>query len=782
MGLCKCPNRKVTSLFCFHHRTNVCEKCILSDHPQCVVRTYVKWLEDNDYNDLCVLCDEQYSQSKTIRLLCLDVVHLNCLDRHISRLNEQNPSLINYKCPVCQAYDVIPKSNVKGRIADILRKELIDFDWAKIILGITNMKLENEEEGRSPENVLRKHMSDNSFEETNEERDFHRDYSIDFNGGEITSSIPNAIYRNHDDDNSKKYQKPSIFLKLKRRFRSAIKLDRPIRYKWTLAVLMFIIFFLFMIFLATFHSEEHIHRSIDVPSRDYVDDKFDPHNNPNVHVDFHLNKLFANSIFFIIIFIIFSNCQLMNGEELEDSDDTGYPLDLLFDDDDDVDHVISYTTNLTMIGEFMTNLQMIMRRESKNILLKKQLFHMNVHSLSHKDGLLLEKNSSTKHSTLLQFRSTVKYEILLLDMVSELKNEMEKLIIYHKQFTLRLIHESNMLLISSKQLIELFVIQMIFCGNLSISSFYTVHKVKNEYLDEMEAMNTVIISKEIIPISTIMNHSVEFMTPLCSFDIISEWTEGNETDTYLKLKFLLESFTNDLNLENMQIYSKNVSQLMDIDNQFIHLSMTQLPLSICYVTFIDHSTIPIPLLPNCLTVHAYYQTTDRYLYNLFLVFIIYIFPFIFIMTGYYFIHNLKEKYSNETDLSSYPKIKKMRVGKFINKLEANTNKSKKSDMKMETLLEAIRMNMLDAKSKENEFLPKTELSHMEKEMIERSRNGYENQSFRSCVSSTSQIAETTITDCEEIKSSEEKFNDVMDFIQLARVKCTINKCLIIPKK
>jgi len=32
MGLCKC--RVVTNLFCFEHKTNVCEKCIVSTHPR----------------------------------------------------------------------------------------------------------------------------------------------------------------------------------------------------------------------------------------------------------------------------------------------------------------------------------------------------------------------------------------------------------------------------------------------------------------------------------------------------------------------------------------------------------------------------------------------------------------------------------------------------------------------------------------------------------------------------------------------------------------------------
>uniref|UniRef100_A0A670ZM40 Zinc finger protein-like 1 n=1 Tax=Pseudonaja textilis TaxID=8673 RepID=A0A670ZM40_PSETE len=34
MGLCKCPKRKVTNLFCFEHRVNVCEYCIVANHAK----------------------------------------------------------------------------------------------------------------------------------------------------------------------------------------------------------------------------------------------------------------------------------------------------------------------------------------------------------------------------------------------------------------------------------------------------------------------------------------------------------------------------------------------------------------------------------------------------------------------------------------------------------------------------------------------------------------------------------------------------------------------------
>ena len=38
MGLCKCPKRRVTNQFCFEHRVNVCEHCMVQKHPK--VRNY----------------------------------------------------------------------------------------------------------------------------------------------------------------------------------------------------------------------------------------------------------------------------------------------------------------------------------------------------------------------------------------------------------------------------------------------------------------------------------------------------------------------------------------------------------------------------------------------------------------------------------------------------------------------------------------------------------------------------------------------------------------------
>lgn len=34
MGLCKCPKRLVTNQFCYEHRVNVCEHCMVQSHPK----------------------------------------------------------------------------------------------------------------------------------------------------------------------------------------------------------------------------------------------------------------------------------------------------------------------------------------------------------------------------------------------------------------------------------------------------------------------------------------------------------------------------------------------------------------------------------------------------------------------------------------------------------------------------------------------------------------------------------------------------------------------------
>lgn len=70
MGLCKCPKRKVTNLFCYVHRVNVCEYCLVANHPKCVVQSYLNWLKDSDFDNCCTLSGREFESVDTVRLLC----------------------------------------------------------------------------------------------------------------------------------------------------------------------------------------------------------------------------------------------------------------------------------------------------------------------------------------------------------------------------------------------------------------------------------------------------------------------------------------------------------------------------------------------------------------------------------------------------------------------------------------------------------------------------------------------------------------------------------------
>src|SRR3989338_3124828 len=104
MGVCKC--RKRSDLFCFNHKRAVCGSCI-EEHGECTVRTYRAWLRDSAYLEpACVKCGHSLLSSssssssssfdvtthtngpedakdKSWRLLCLHLIHENCLREYI---------------------------------------------------------------------------------------------------------------------------------------------------------------------------------------------------------------------------------------------------------------------------------------------------------------------------------------------------------------------------------------------------------------------------------------------------------------------------------------------------------------------------------------------------------------------------------------------------------------------------------------------------------------------------------------------------------------------------
>ncbi|CAH2325271.1 Zinc finger -like 1 [Pelobates cultripes] len=134
MGLCKCPKKKVTNLFCFEHRVNVCEHCLVANHAKCIVQSYLQWLQDSDYNPNCVLCNTLLSSKETTRLVCYDLFHWSCLNDLASQL-PQNTAPAGYQCPSCQG-PIFPPANLVSPVASTLRDKLSTVNWARTGLGL----------------------------------------------------------------------------------------------------------------------------------------------------------------------------------------------------------------------------------------------------------------------------------------------------------------------------------------------------------------------------------------------------------------------------------------------------------------------------------------------------------------------------------------------------------------------------------------------------------------------------------------------------------------------
>lgn len=133
MGLCKCPKRKVTNLFCFEHDVNVCEYCLVADHERCIVQSYVQWLQDSDYNPICTLCNKLLKDEPTVRLLCYDVFHWSCLDKFASAM-PATTAPAGFQCPKCKE-GIFPSANQVSPVADALKEKLKSASWSRIGLG-----------------------------------------------------------------------------------------------------------------------------------------------------------------------------------------------------------------------------------------------------------------------------------------------------------------------------------------------------------------------------------------------------------------------------------------------------------------------------------------------------------------------------------------------------------------------------------------------------------------------------------------------------------------------
>ncbi|XP_014249483.1 zinc finger protein-like 1 [Cimex lectularius] len=161
MGLCKCPKRKVTTLFCFEHAVNVCEHCIVVNHPKCIIQSYIRWLHDSEYKPNCGLCNGPLESEECVRLICYHVYHWRCLNNSVYEQigKRTTDDLPDFKCPDCNKL-ILPQDKVVSPVAAALREKLLTVNWARSGLGLPEIM--NEEEFKPNSELPLQHLKKNS--------------------------------------------------------------------------------------------------------------------------------------------------------------------------------------------------------------------------------------------------------------------------------------------------------------------------------------------------------------------------------------------------------------------------------------------------------------------------------------------------------------------------------------------------------------------------------------------------------------------------------------------
>ncbi|CAG9565579.1 unnamed protein product [Danaus chrysippus] len=196
MGLCKCPKRRVTNQFCFEHRVNVCEYCMVTSHPKCIIQSYLQWLQDSDYNPICEICTKTLSEGECIRLTCYHVFHWECAETRFRAL-PRTTAPAGYQCPSC-ATPVFPPSNLVSPVADVLREKLAGVNWARAGLGLPLLSEDQDMKGAAG----RRSQSPNQsqfFNSLDSQRGAPAGASDDECNNRSTTSTPHSIVQIPDE-------------------------------------------------------------------------------------------------------------------------------------------------------------------------------------------------------------------------------------------------------------------------------------------------------------------------------------------------------------------------------------------------------------------------------------------------------------------------------------------------------------------------------------------------------------------------------------------------------
>lgn len=295
MGLCKCPQRKVSTLFCFKHHVNVCESCLVHEHPQCIVRSYVSWLQDNDYNPNCSFCQRSLSDpgEETIRLVCYDLFHWSCLNNYFQSF-PAHTAPDGYTCPTCHSC-IFPPSNLVSPVADQVRQKLSQASWANRLTNLPSTDSSNlpssEKQNLLTETEKNGYVIVNPTTTTNVGLSHHPHRAIDMSHAPpppppTTRSIPS------DPDDEDKYKRRSVFTWFGRWLKS--RQGKPQGKSFSLSnrnqtsstrmtcYLIIVILFVFITVITVLYhltrGDNHEHLNFD------SDPQFNPLNNPFIRV------------------------------------------------------------------------------------------------------------------------------------------------------------------------------------------------------------------------------------------------------------------------------------------------------------------------------------------------------------------------------------------------------------------------------------------------------------------------------------------------------------------
>ncbi|XP_037089967.1 zinc finger protein-like 1 homolog [Pollicipes pollicipes] len=292
MGLCKCSKRKVTNQFCFEHRVNVCEFCMVNSHPKCIVQSYLHWLQDSDCDPRCQLCKADLKDHPCVRLTCYHVFHWSCLNELALEL-PANTAPAGYRCPACEE-PLFPPANLVSPVADVLRAALHQVNWARAGLGLPLLDTPPSFGGEAPTVAGAVPLQDQAAEPRPWDREpparkdssvvqvesssaFHRELSSAAEGRRLLGETHSLL---DSDSTENKYRRRSALEWFQRWWR--LMSGPPSRpragaiYRRYLMVLVLVVVALVTIVSAM--------RWMAAGASSDDDPMFDPHFNPNVHV------------------------------------------------------------------------------------------------------------------------------------------------------------------------------------------------------------------------------------------------------------------------------------------------------------------------------------------------------------------------------------------------------------------------------------------------------------------------------------------------------------------